>query len=121
MVSSGSDGLQDIEGFVWRGRFGKDARVAADADEPGLSQWTGGPTGPFMRLKPVASRFVLLMVRPKKRHEHVDVEQVDAHGKSLNSSLTLRAVIFRDYLTRSIRVDKRVSHSALIGDLDLIE
>ncbi len=36
---------------------------------------------------------MLLMVCPRKRYEDVDVEQVDAHGKSLSASLTFFIVI----------------------------
>src|ERR1700688_4207340 len=49
-----------------------------------------------MREGPVTGRFMLLVVSPQKRHQHVDIEQVNAQGKSLNASFTLCAVIFGD-------------------------
>ena len=41
---------------------------------------------------------MLLMVCPRKRHKNVDVQQVDAHGKSLSASFTFFIVIFGDPL-----------------------
>jgi len=39
---------------------------------------------------------LIRMVGPQKRRQHIDIEQVNSHGKSLNASFTLRAVILGD-------------------------
>src|SRR3972149_1912047 len=46
-----------------------------------------------MGSEPTGGRFVLFMVCPRKRHEDVNVQQVNAHGKSLSASLTFFIVI----------------------------
>src|SRR5437867_3349194 len=49
-----------------------------------------------MRPVPVAGRLVLLVIGPEKRYQDIDIEQVNAHGKSFSASFTLRDVILGD-------------------------
>jgi len=69
------------------------ARIGTDANEAGLSE---GAHRQLEAPMPGLCRLVLFVVGPETSHDKIDIQQANAHGKSLNASLTLRIVIRGD-------------------------
>jgi hypothetical protein len=86
-------GLKDFQRLQGRRSVRKYSRIGTDPNETGLGQRTRRPNRLPMSPKPISGCFVLLMVRPQERHQQVDIEQVNPHGKSLRASFTFFIVI----------------------------
>jgi len=81
-------GCQQFDSFGRRRRIWKHTGIGTNANETGLCQRTGCPPTLPMPPEPAHGSIVLLMIRPQKGYQNVDIQQENIHGKSLKASFT---------------------------------
>ena len=92
MPGQSGDFREDLEGSAWGYRPWNDSRVRRDANESGLGDRARGPTRSSRLPEPRGSRFMVDVIRPRERHEDIDVEESPFQASS-SASRTIPEVI----------------------------